>query len=200
MIAGVIDPDAPLLTRLRTETHAEHTALDNALDLTGHALTIDRYRRTLERFYGYYRPLEASLDTVSGWAERGLDLAERRKTPLLAADLLALGVGPELPRSCDDVPRIDSLAAAFGIVYVIEGASLGGQLISRHIRQTLGVTLETGGLFFHGYGERTGVMWKGFRAAAVSFVTTPDEEALAIAAALQTFRTLRDWCTPVSTS
>ena len=186
---------APILARLRVETRPEHDAVEAVLGLTGGGLTRDGYRRTLEQFYGYYQPLEDAVRAVVERVGRGLDPDERRKTPLLESDLRALGVdAPDRLPVCSDLPRVDSVAAAFGCLYVTEGATLGGQFISRHVRQTIGVTPETGGRFFHGYGDRTGVMWQTFRTALAAFATTQDTQDQVTAAAVQTFRTLRAWC------
>ena len=53
------------------------------------------------------------------------------------------------------IPTPNSDSLAFGCLYVMEGATLGGQVIGRHVRQTLGVTPETGGRFHAAYGDRT---------------------------------------------
>ena len=185
---------APILIRLREETRSEHNAIEAVLGLMSASLTLDTYRHTLERFYGFYRPVEEAVHALGGWDGRGLDLGERRKTPLLEADLRALGVNaPELLPLCRQLPPIVSVGGAFGALYVMEGATLGGQFISRHTGQTLGVTPETGGGFFHAYGERTGAMWQAFRAALVAFAAAPGTHDEVVGSAILTFRTLREW-------
>ena len=187
---------APLLERLRSETRPHHDAIEATLDLTSEALDRDAYRRTLERFHGFYRPIEAGLWAVGGWVERGLDITERRKTPLLEADLRALGVAdPEDLPVCTDLPPHATVAAAFGCLYVLEGATLGGQFISRSVQKAIGITLDTGGRFFHGYGDRTGPMWQAFRAALVAFAVTPGDQDEVVSAAKDTFSKLHRWTT-----
>ena len=183
----------PVLARLRAETRPHHDAVEETLDLTSEALDRDAYRRTLELFYGFYRPLEEGLRAVGGWVERGLDVTERSKTPLLEADLQTLGVAdPGILRVCTDLPPHATVAAAFGCLYVLEGATLGGQVISRALRKSLGVTPETGGRFFHGYGDRTGPMWQAFRTALTAAVTPADADEV-VAAAKDTFLKLHHW-------
>jgi heme oxygenase len=60
---------------------------------------------------------------------------------------------------------------------VLEGATHGGQFISKHTLALLGVTPETAGRFFHGYGERTGAMWRTFGAALTGFATLRDSDS-----------------------
>jgi len=187
---------APLLERLRSETRPHHDAIEATLDLTSEALDRDAYRRTLKRFHGFYRPIEAGLWAVGGWVERGLDITERRKTPLLEADLRALGVAdPEDLPVCTDLPPHATVATALGCLYVLEGATLGGQVISRCVQKVTGITLDTGGRFFHGYGDRTGPMWQAFRAALVAFAVTPGDQDEVVSAAKDTFSKLHRWTT-----
>ena len=191
-----VSASSSFLARLRTETRPQHEAIETALDLMSEALDRDAFRRTLERFFGFYRPLEAGLWAVKGWVERGLDLTERRKTPLLEADLRALGVDkPQDLTICTDLPPHDTVAAAFGCLYVLEGATLGGQVIGPVLRKRLGVTLDTGGRFFHGYGDRTGAMWQRFRAALIAFAIVPGDQDEIISAAKDTFSKLHRWMT-----
>lgn len=182
-----------VLERLKAETRPEHDAIEAALGLLDPSLTQAAYCGTLSRFYGFYRPLEAGVWSLCDWREHGLEPAERRKTPLLEADLRALGVDPPQLSTCADLPPHRTIAFAFGCLYVMEGATLGGQVISRHIRQTLGLMPAAGGRFFDGYGARTGAMWRAYRTALAAFTTTHDRQDHVVDAAVQTFRKLRTW-------
>jgi heme oxygenase len=54
-----------------------------------------------------------------------------------------------------------NLAYALGYCYVIEGSTLGGRVILKHVSPAL--KLEEGGTrFFAGYGAETGGFWKSF--------------------------------------
>lgn len=187
------DATTGILARLRAETRVEHEAIERELDLVSDALGLEAYRRRLVQLHGFLRPIEARLRPVPG-----LDLATRRKTPLLAADLVVLGVAdPSRLAVCRELPRLRTPAARFGCLYVLEGATLGGQVISRHVRCTLGVTWAVGGRYFHAYGPRTGEMWQAFRAALAAFAataTTVDARDEIVATAVATFRALRRWC------
>lgn len=195
MVVPSHDSSSDILVRLRAETRAEHAAIEAALDLTSPTLRQDVYRQRIEQLYGYYVPVEARLGALFGSEVISLDLAARRKTALLRADLVALGcLAPEALPLCTALPPLDDLAAGLGCLYVLEGSTLGGQVISRHLRQTLGITPETGGRFFQGYGARTGPMWLAFRSALASSSAVAQAPAGVIDGALATFRTLRAWC------
>ena len=190
-----------LLVRLRAETRAEHDAIEHALNLTDGRLTLEGYRQRVEQFYGFYKPLEERMLVREGWISPWLDINERVKTPLLAADLKALGSAPAaaLPL-CGNLPGLEGPPECFGCLYVLEGSTLGGQVISRHLREKLNVTPGAGGLFFDGYGHRTGLMWQQFRLALTGFcgitgiTDITDTQDRVVTAARLTFETLRHWC------
>lgn len=182
-----------LLSRLRRETRTQHGSLESALDLTSVNLTRDAYRRRLEQFYGFYAPVEARLLALGGWSERGIDLSGRLKTPLLEADLQTLGVAAEALPLCADLPELSGVPQGFGCLYVLEGATLGGQLISRHLRRTLDFGAEGGARFFQSYGKRVPERWKAFGAALVAYATTPALEDAVVRGAVETFDTLHHW-------
>lgn len=184
-----------ILARLRSETRSEHEAVEYQLGLVDEALTLTQYRRRLEQFWGFYAPLEARLCCGGTGNRAEAVLCRQGKSGWLEADLRALGVGrPEqLPR-CERLPDLPDRAAVLGCSYVLEGATLGGQIISRHVASRFGLSAESGGRFFHGYGDRTGEMWKTFTATVRSFVELTGEEDAIVAAAVGTFQSFRLWC------
>jgi heme oxygenase len=181
---------------LRNGTREHHERAESRLPLLDPALTRERYAHALAALHGFHAPLEARLTHVD-WAAVGLDWEARRKAPLLARDLLQLGrsareVGA-LPR-CDVLPDTASLARALGCAYVLEGATLGGQLVRRHLQRTLALTPESGCAFFAAYGDRVGPMWRDFTARLASAVDhggcAPDE---VLAGARDTFDAISAW-------
>ena len=50
--------------------------------------------------------------------------------------------------------------------YVLEGSTLGSQLLAAHFERLLAVRPHEGGTFFSGYGAATGSMWRAFRERA----------------------------------
>jgi len=113
----------------------------------------------------------------------GIDATERTKLKWLERDLTALGAFDRVKQfpALSDTPVLDTPAKAFGAMYVMEGATLGGQVITRHL------TPETGGAFFNSYGERVGPMWKAFVAAITSLAEKNGNDGEIVQAAKDTF-------------
>jgi heme oxygenase len=124
------------------------------------------------------------------------DYEARRKRPLLTRDLIALGLRPDavesLPR-CEDLPRCPDVAAAFGCVYVLEGATLGGRVLLPMVERELGLTTANGAAFLASYGPEVTTMWNDFRATLENWCSTDDRRARAAEAAVGVFAALERW-------
>jgi heme oxygenase (biliverdin-IX-beta and delta-forming) len=206
--ASSIVESPSILSRLRLETRCEHDAVEQVLDLMNPLLTRDSYCRHLQRFYGFYAPLEAVLQAqILGkrnanrageltWSHATCSALGRRltKAALLRQDLQHLGITPKDLPFCRDLPLLETQAEMLGCLYVVEGATLGGRIITRHVRATLGITPATGGSFFEGYGDDTGTMWQAMRHLLVSGSPDVTTENTIVANAIATFACLRCWC------
>jgi heme oxygenase len=91
---------------------------------------------------------------------------------------------------------LETTAQLFGCLYVLEGATLGGQIITRHLHASLGLTPETGAAFFAGYGARTGSRWKEFGTHLSAFALQSGSGDAIVASANSTFETLDLWLYP----
>lgn len=184
------------LQRLKLATRERHAAIESRSVLLDPQLSLPAYYDTLTRFFGYYAPLEDRL--ADALIRHGADIAfeGRYKCPQLTRDLAALGATPQklacVPQ-CQALPDLSTPAKLFGCLYVIEGATLGGQIITRHLRSSLGLTPESGAAFFSGYGERTGSRWKEFCTQLSTFAARLDNDHEIVANANATFESLHRW-------
>ena len=153
--------DTSLRQQLKRETVAVHQHLEAKLGLLDPGLDVSRYLRVLETFYGFYVPVESDVTRLVA-AELSLGFPLRVRARLIERDLLALGRSPAdlsaLPL-CTDRPELSSVEDLAGCLYVIEGASLGGQVLSALLQRRLGLTKESGAAFFAGDGEGTLSRW-----------------------------------------
>ncbi|SAK64250.1 Heme oxygenase [Caballeronia temeraria] len=185
-----------LLSRLKNETAACHARLEHALDLMRDDLQRDEYIALLERFYGYVAPWEDAAGACMP-ASLADFFDARRKTSLLAADLIALTGDKQFNVSVpqaghDDLPPMHDIGDAFGSMYVMEGSTLGGRFIAPHVAERLDLAPGVGNTYFDGYGPRTGSMWNAFRATAAASVPALQYDD-AVKAAIATFDSLHAW-------
>ena len=190
------DVEAPsLLEALRSGTGLLHVALEKRLPFFSAQLDADRYRRLLEAYYGFYRPMETRLYD-SALIPVGFDQALRVKTPTLCTDLTALGLSSQalgaLPLSpC--LPRLDTPAACLGALYVLEGATLGGQVLRREMARRLALDASNGGAFLNVYGAETGRRWKDFLDYLGRIPLDDIGRRQAVDAACSTFSCFEQW-------
>lgn len=193
----------PILECLKQATRERHRLLEGKLPLLDPQLSQDNYRCLVSNFYGYYAPMESLVLTLPWWDEVGLNFNERQKTPSLEQDLIILGYEPEtlaqLPR-CQHLPEVKSIAQLLGCLYVMEGATLGGQIIAKQLQANLSVTQKTGAAFFNGYGIQTAKHWQAFCTLLTTFSEHEDSDEIIIASANKTFETLDLWLFPTSST
>jgi heme oxygenase (biliverdin-IX-beta and delta-forming) len=191
--------NADVLTELRTATAVEHEQVETTLGLMDHDLGRDRLVAVLVRLHAFWTAAEAGLDA---WAHRWPADAEtvawsrRRRAHLFAEDLRTLGAEPD-PAPLPDLPPVEDTDHALGRLYVLEGSTLGGTFVSRHLATlpALGPDVRLGA--FSPYGAETGAMWHAFRRVTRDRVAAGGDAGRVVGAARATFSALAAWCAPV---
>ena len=185
------------LENLRTATRAEHEGTESGMPLMDDSLTSEQYADVLQRLYVVVRSWER-------WALANApeDLAAtvegRQRSGLIEKDLLCLGFSPggrSLEFPANKIPGLHVGKATFrssflGAMYVMEGSTLGGQYIAKHLEKTFQFTTGEGNAYFRGYGEHTGEMWNAFKTILIK--VPEDESAEVIAAAKAMFGVFGD--------
>lgn len=180
-----------LLDLLRSETKEDHHRLEDGLNLLRPDLALTTYAQILGRFYGFYRPWEANVASLAAELLPDFHLRQKKVSCLLA-DLSYLGVDASTLPLCLAVPYPDNIFSALGGLYVTEGATLGGQIISRHLRTTFSFPEGQGDAFFQSYGSNVGSRWRSFRDRLTAH-SSPSTDNEIIDAAKLMFRTLDQW-------
>lgn len=176
---------SPLLLALRAGTQACHQRLEARLPFFRKDFDLPAYRRLMQAYHGFHAPLQTLLADHQG--------SERDKTAILENDLLALGLSraeiSSLPR-CRALPPTQDQASVLGVMYVIEGSTLGGQVLKRAMAERLGIDGDNGASFLDVYGPLTGAHWR-------SFLQRLDQPAAGhartVAAAIATFECFEQW-------
>jgi len=179
---------------LRQETHHYHNQLNHhplLSRLTTENYSLSHYHKVLSPYFGLYQGLENRIEQFTSEQACHFNYAERLKLPWLAQDLeffktSSRVVEPQLEMK-EIIPSIDSLGQYVGLLYVVEGSTLGGQHISKALLKYHGLTFEQGARFFHGYGERTLTFWDDFVAYLEMVLHDDHQYLLAKQAACRTF-------------
>lgn len=188
----------PIGTRLRAGTRRQHAAVESSLSFLAPGVRPADYRAFLARWHGFHRVAEPRLDA---WHDRVrlLDWPARRKLRLLERDLRVLGLGRDqvhrLP-ACPDVPVVEGTATALGVLYVVEGSTLGGAVLRRRLAG--GQIPDDAFGFLAPYGDDVGRRWLGYRAATAAWVEEhPEQGDRVVAAARRTFEVVTRWTAAV---
>ncbi len=188
------DAAASIRLRLRQET----------ADLHARAETARRLKRCLEADYSLaeYIELLGALHAFHLAVESRLMLEPfeplrrffhaRRKSHIIGLDLQSFGVcaGKTPGDSLTGLlPALHDSSARLGAAYVLEGSALGGAVIAKALRRSLGAQLA-GALLFHSAGHGLAGDWRDFLTVLSDHAEEPGR---AIDAAKATFQAITAW-------
>jgi heme oxygenase (biliverdin-IX-beta and delta-forming) len=148
----------------------------------------ERYTVLLALMYGYYAALENRLESFRHAIP---DYDRRRKSQSILDDLKSLGYSVASVPLCRDIPEINSIPQALGSMYVLEGSTLGGKIISRMLLKQV-PSLEQSLTFFQGYRDETMDMWQKFRQYLQQMIDAVHHEEAQLAAK-ETFVKFKNW-------
>jgi len=190
---------SPFLQKLRSATAASHQALEEnpaAKVLMSPNVTWDAVDHYLKSMYGFVSGFEKVVFPI---LENSLpQLSERKKTQLLEVDLKQSSQETNrLPLMPSGVltTQYNNLSKAWGGMYVLEGSTLGGQIITRHLQNILGEGIEKRISYLAPYGSQTGIMWKNFLHYFSEAAIVMCDEKEIIDSAVQTFSLIDNWIT-----
>ncbi|MGV3696464.1 biliverdin-producing heme oxygenase [Flavobacterium sp.] len=156
------------LDKLRSETSDLHTQLETlpiARAIVSEKVTSKNYGDYLCLMHNVVCDVE--LAVFPKLCSVIPDLENRRKRQWIESDIQCAfrKIVPRLTAFNDEF----SVAFALGILYVVEGSTLGGRYILKNIQPILGYTNEMGARYFAGYGDKTGSHWKSFLLALTQY-------------------------------
>lgn len=179
------------LNNLRTKTaesHKELEALPISKSIVDPKITIQEYALYLSLMHDVVQNLEENIYPIlSGVIS---DLCERKKAHLILNDLK--NIGSEKKQTFSPLKNRSEISIPFamGMMYVVEGSTLGGRFILKNIQENLGFTEEKGASYFSGYGNKTGSFWKNYLNSLTDFEAQNNSEKEIIAGADYAFRVI----------
>ena len=139
------------VTHLRTHTRAAHKSIETVpalARLLAPDLGRGEYADVLLAMQAFHAAAEPDIALALEELPAAQSLLDGRRLRALADDLAFLGTAP-WPESPPPL-ALANRAEAIGALYVIEGASLGGRVIARHIADSLELAPGEGASFYGG--------------------------------------------------
>ncbi|UZD23456.1 biliverdin-producing heme oxygenase [Algoriphagus halophytocola] len=166
-----ISARVPFPKRLKEYTSKAHQELEElplSKAILDPNLQLSEYLLYLDLMHDVHLAMEQSVFPVL--TSEIPDIAQRKKTHLLNNDFRALGFAKIKPRAMVDFwEKSYSKSFAMGMLYVIEGSTLGGKVIFSHVQKNLALDAESGASYFSGYAAQTGLFWKRFIAELTAY-------------------------------
>jgi heme oxygenase (biliverdin-IX-beta and delta-forming) len=180
------------LDLLRKGTADIHRLIEERVPVFREGFNLADYAQLVESVFGFWAPVEERLSQLESLRDPDLAIESRFKCSLLREDLVFLGRDPAAARRCERLPRLDTFPQGLGCLYVLEGSTLGAQIISRRLAEKLHVSEGSGASFFNAYGVSVGVRWMEFK-RFVSASLMPEQADNVVEAARQTFLCFYEW-------
>lgn len=191
-----VETRASVCEELRQATHAAHVRIHRHPYLSGllkAGYPLAKYQALLAMYTALYAAIEAQIESFIACDDVPFVYFNRRKTQWLQDDMAHFGLNlhepPWQPPALPALRGLNDLGALIGTLYVIEGATLGGEVISRHLHEHLELGPGSGARFFNGYGDAvvTRNNWQMFCGFANSIDTQKNLRASAKLSAIHLF-------------
>lgn len=154
--------------------------------------TVDDYITILTMFYGFFSPLEAQIEKHIT-ANQLPDIGKRKRSALILSDLQQLDYKKPLTIA-EDLPVIANYLQAVGVLYVLEGSTLGGQYIAQMLLQKPALKDHKDAItFFRGYEQENLAMWEIFIHHLQANLEKEEHLDIAMHSAIDTFSLLDEW-------
>lgn len=151
-----------MLTILKEETKLFHSSVEKVLIKELKQLSsIDAYLNLLLILHNFYDSIENRTQELIDETILA-DIRLRKHVPRLEMDLTFSGSNFIMDKNPFS-NKINTPSYALGVVYVMEGSTLGGQIISAMIKKQLSINNEPILNYFSSYKEEIGRMWTNFR-------------------------------------
>lgn len=189
-----------LQQHLRSATQAAHHRLDHhplLAPLIRPGLQPAQYGKALQALYACQSAMQAGVAPLWQISANPPPFAAPSRLAALAQDLQQLALAPWPLHNTSAFASASTLPAQIGMLYVLEGATLGGKMIARCVRQQHGEALPLA--FFGGEAENPQLRWQAFFEWAQAVSSRDQWEAMAQAAE-QTFASIMahfDACRPL---
>lgn len=152
--------DYNFLETLKAETSEAHQQLEQlqiSRAIVSPEITNQQYFTYLSKMLSVNKAIESQVFPMVESVFPDID--QRYKSKWLEADLVHDDGNVEASGEFTFQAQL-TLGMAVGIIYVIEGSTLGGRYILQNISANLDFDADHGASYFAGYGNKSGAFWK----------------------------------------
>lgn len=139
---------------LKQQTLKDHEELEHHINALRADFTLEDLSQFLSSFYNVHQALNNHPLLHSHFPH----LSQKVKLQRLEQDLTILGHWPPDERAFP-LDWVESLEDLFGVLYVMEGSALGGQVLFHHYEKKFGLNLS----YFQGEGINTVPLWLQYK-------------------------------------
>ncbi|AYL97549.1 biliverdin-producing heme oxygenase [Mucilaginibacter celer] len=155
--------------KIKQATTSLHNQLEQNMfvgQIMDGSLTFEQYLIILHLNYGIHLAAEGFLfGGLSNALQQKLDITNRIKLPALLKDLeeINTNMSPDIEGPPPNYIDLSSDAAILGAMYVLEGATLGGNVIVKRLKTNEHlVPRNLNYHYYQVYGDQLGAKWKQF--------------------------------------
>lgn len=176
------------LRNCTAECHKQLELNSLSLALLGDTVNENIYSVYLARLYSFIKGFEQFV--YPALSNYFLNINDRKKALFIEQDLklldIAIDKGTLLEEAFFSNTYPDAYMAA-GALYVLEGSTLGGQIIVKHLQKAMSAGFVNAA-YFSGYKQKTGSMWKEFLQQLTALPQSTEQEQQIITGAITTFK------------
>lgn len=162
MSTGSTSISSDFLNDIKTQTAYSHKKLEElpvSMSIVSSEMKIEEYINYLSLMHDVHQDTEHIIFPML--SEIVEDLDQRKKKYLIEDDLAFLNYNKT--HSVKVFQDTDmNIPFALGVLYVIEGSTLGGRFILKNVSKFAELSGNKGTAYFNGYGDKTGSYWKTF--------------------------------------
>ncbi len=190
------EPPPQILTALRQATGQTHKEVEKLTPFFRADFNRPLFLKWLDLMHGFYRQIDRTVGQSSFSSTCGWHYAAR--CPLIERDLAALaGRAPEdsadPSRILAKLQSLGNTGEIAGMLYVVEGSTLGGNVLLGVLGKRAGVTAASGASFFAPHGENPQPCWAEYVQLLSRLSSEPGTEHDVVHGAKTTFTTLQEW-------
>jgi heme oxygenase len=180
-----------ILAELKTQTWPIHQELEkiSLLKIMREEKDLQEYKKLLCVFYGFIYPYENKIKMTNSDL-----LTNREKSPLLRADLATFEqINLDELSFCEATTSLNMEAEIYGYIYLMEGATLGGQVITKALKANNKLSPQNSTHYFNDYDQETRRNWGDLSLDLCEKNLANTQKNQVITTAIETFTALFHW-------